>query len=572
MTLITALTGGGWPVAALRARLPLPVPTGNPLPFSPNALRPLRHPAFRRFWVANQVSNLGGLIQAVGAAWMMTGLTDSPGMIALVQASATLPVMIFALWAGALADNHDRRRIMLVAQGLMLAGAVGLTVAALAGWLTPWTLLAFTFLLGAGGALNNPSWQASVGDLVPRAELPEAVSLNAMGFNMMRSVGPALGGLIVATAGAATAFAVNALSYLPLLGALAAWRAPPRPPGPPPEPLGPAARAGLRYVAMSPHLIRLMARGLLFGLGSISALALLPVVARDMVQGGAFVYGVLLGCFGAGAIAGGLVNPRLRRWLGTEGVVRLAFLAFALALLLLSQARGLALAMPALLLAGASWVVALSLFNVAVQLSSPRWVVGRALAIYQMATFGGMAAGSWVWGATATGLGTPGALVAAAAVMAAGAAAGLVMAMPPIEGGDLDPLGRFRTPALALDLRGRSGPIVVMIDYRIAPDDIPAFLEVMTERRRIRRRDGARQWVLWRDLEHPDQWTESYHVPTWDDYIRHNMRRTKADAEVSDRLLRLHRGDGPPRVHRMIERHSATSHQDVPLKDTGDHI
>jgi hypothetical protein len=225
-----------------------------------------------------------------------------------------------------------------------------------------------------------------------------------------------------------------------------------------------------------------------------------------------------------------------------------------------------------MLLAGGSWVIALSLFNVSVQLSSPRWVVGRALAVYQMTTFGGMAAGSWVWGVTADAIGTEGAMIAAAAFMTLGAAAGLFLAIPALEGADLDPLGRFREPALALDLRGRSGPILVMIDYRIAPADIPAFLDAMTERRRIRRRDGARQWVLLRDLEHPDQWTESYHVATWDDYIRHNMRRTKADAEVSDRLNRLHRGDDPPLVHRMIERQSVTSHQDVPLKDTGDHI
>ncbi|HSF64772.1 MAG TPA: MFS transporter [Paracoccaceae bacterium] len=536
------------------------------------ALRPLRHPAFRRFWAANQVSNLGGLIQAVGAAWMMTSLTSSPSMIALVQASTTLPIMLFALSAGALADNHDRRRIMVVAQGLMLATSLALAVAALAGWLTPWTLLAFTFLIGTGTALNNPSWQASVGDLVPRAELPEAVSLNAMGFNLMRSVGPALGGLIVATAGAATAFVLNALSYLPLLAALALWKSPPRNSTVPPEAFGPAVAAGVRYVAMSPHLIRLMLRGMLFGTGAICLLALLPLVARDLVQGGAFVYGVLLGGFGMGAIGGGLLNPRLRRALGSEGVVRMAFLTFGLALVWLSQGRSLIWAAPAMLLAGGSWVTALSLFNVSVQLSSPRWVVGRALAVYQMTTFGGMAAGSWVWGATAGAIGTENALIAAAAFMTLGAAAGLFIAIPALDGADLDPLGRFREPALALDLRGRSGPILVMIDYRIAPEDIPAFLDTMTERRRIRRRDGARQWVLLRDLEHPDQWTESYHVATWDDYIRHNMRRTKADAEVSDRLNRLHRGEDPPRVHRMIERQSVTSHQDVPLKDTGDHI
>jgi hypothetical protein len=209
---------------------------------------------------------------------------------------------------------------------------------------------------------------------------------------------------------------------------------------------------------------------------------------------------------------------------------------------------------------------------VTVQLSSPRWVVGRALSMYQMATFGGLAIGSYIWGALADSIGTEGALIASALALFCGGAVGFAAVLPEFGKADLDPLDRFREPSLQLDLRGRSGPVMVMIDYLIDAADIPEFLALMTERRRIRRRDGARQWVLLRDLQYPDQWIESYHVATWDDYLRHNMRRTKADAEVSDSITALHRGSEPPRVHRMIERQSVVSHRDVPLKVSSDHI
>ena len=530
---------------------------------------PLRHKDFRNFWAASQVSNFGGLVQGVAAGWLMTSLTSDPGMIALVQASTSLPIMVFSLLAGAMADSMDRRKIMLAAQGSMLVASIALVVAGFAGALTPWSLLGFTFLIGAGTALNNPSWQASVGDLVPREEVPEAVSLNSMGFNMMRSVGPAVGGAIVASLGAPFAFAVNAVTYLPFIAVLAWWRPATPPSAIPREGFAIAVGAGLRYVALSPNLLRVLARAFLFGMGAVSALALLPLVARDLMEGGALTFGLMLGAFGMGAIGGGVLNPHLRRKLRGEGVVRLAFVAFGLAMLALGYSRSLWTGLPAMAVAGTAWVLALSLFNVTVQLSSPRWVVGRALALYQVATFGGMTLGSWAWGSLAGGMGLTQALTIAAGLLFLGAALGLRLPLPDFGAQDLRPSDRFHPPELALDLRGRSGPILVMIDYLIDPEDIPEFLTLMTERRRIRRRDGARQWALLRDLEHPQMWTESYHVATWDAYLRHNMRRTVADTETSDRLNRLHRGEAPPRVHRMIERQSVVSHSDFALKDHG---
>ena len=361
-------------------------------------LAPFRLPTFRALWLATLVSNLGTLIQMVGAGWLMTSLTTSHDLVALVQASNTLPIMTFSLVAGALADSYDRRRIMLTAQSFMLVASIGLAVFAYHGLLTPWLLLSFTFLIGCGMALHTPSWQASVGDIVPRQDLPSAVALNSMGFNLMRSIGPAIGGTIVAVAGAAMAFAVNAASYFALIFALWRWRPEKRTSPLPRESLGSAISAGVRYVAMSPNLMKVMFRGFLFGLGSVSILALLPLVVRNIIGGSAITYGLMLGAFGIGAIGGALTSARLRERFSNETIVRVAFLGLAVSTVVVATSSQAWLSHAILMLAGACWVLALSLLNVSVQLSTPRWVVGRALALYQTATFGGMASGSWIWG------------------------------------------------------------------------------------------------------------------------------------------------------------------------------
>ncbi|MBB6262002.1 MFS family permease [Paenochrobactrum gallinarii] len=542
------------------------------MPQRASPLAPFQHKTFRALWSATLVSNLGGLIQAVGAGWMMTTIATSQDMVALVQASTTLPVMVFSLAAGALADNYDRRRIMLTAQSLMLIVSLALAVFAYFNLLTPWLLLSFTFLIGCGGALHNPSWQASMGDIVPREDLPAAVALNSMSFNLMRSIGPAIGGFIVAAAGAAMAFIINAFSYITLLIALWQWQPPKSQNTLPRESFGRAIAAGLRYVSMSPNLLKVMFRGFLFGLSGIAILALLPIIARDLVSGNAITYGMMLGAFGFGAIGGAMLSARLREVMSNEWIVRLAFLMFAVSCICLGFSTKFWLSWLLLLPAGVSWVLALSLFNVTVQLSTPRWVVGRALALYQTATFGGMAAGSWIWGSIAESHGVALSLIIAGIVLIGGAILGLMFKLPEFDALNLDPLNRFNEPELKLDIRSRSGPIVIMIDYKIEQNDVTEFLSLMADRRRVRIRDGAQQWALLRDLEHPETWTESYHVPTWVEYVRHNQRRTQADAEIWVRLKALHRGENPPFVHRMIERQTVTPHDDMPLKPhTDDH-
>lgn len=517
------------------------------------AASPLSIPIFRAVWIASIASNFGGLIQSVGASWLMTSLAPSPQMIALVQASTTLPIMMLSLPAGAIADNLDRRRVMLSAQIFMLLVSAALSVSAWTGALTPWSLLAFTFLIGCGTALNGPAWQASVGDMVPRAALPGAVTLNSMGFNIARSVGPAVGGAIVAAAGAAAAFLANAVSYLGLIAVLARWRPVQTPRTLPPEPMGAAMAAGIRYVAMSPGLRIILSRALVFGIAASAVPALMPLVARDLIGGGALTYGLLLGGFGVGAIGGALASTRLRGRLESEHVVRAAIAVLSVGALIVAGSRALPLTIAGLLLAGAGWVLALSTFNVSVQMSTPRWVVARALALYQMAAFGGMAAGSWLFGLLAETDGVAMALACAAALQFAGLLLGFFVPLPSIVDLDLD-LRDWTAPEVELQLLPRSGPIVITIEYRIHDADVPQFLATMDERKRIRRRDGARHWTLLRDLMDADLWIERYHVATWLDYVRHNQRRTHADEENSRQILALHRGENLPVVRRRIER------------------
>ncbi|MDX3899838.1 MAG: MFS transporter [Sphingobium sp.] len=519
---------------------------------------PLSIPIFRAVWIASMASNFGGLIQSVGASWMMMSLSRSEQMVALVQASTTLPIMLLSLAAGAIADNYDRRLVMLGAQFFMLLVSAGLALAAWAGWLSPWALLGFTFLIGCGTALNGPAWQASVGEMVPRVALPNAVALNSMGFNIARSVGPAVGGVIVAAAGAAAAFLTNALSYVGLIAVLVRWRPEGSASPLPRERVDMAMRAGVRYVVMSPNIRVVLLRAMLFGLVASAVPALMPVVARDLMTGGALTYGLLLGAFGIGAVGGALASGRLRRALPTERIVRVSILVMALGSLGAGLSQWLLLAVPALMLAGAGWVLTLSTFNVTVQMAAPRWVVARALSLYQMAAFGGMAAGSWLFGTLAEDHGVEPALMIAAAGLTIVAALGLILPLPQTGGEDLELLGRWTEPETVVPVEGRSGPVVITIEYRIAPGSVVPFLSVMSERRRIRRRDGAHGWTLMRDLGDPQLWIERYHVSTWLDYVRHNQRRTHADLENSEAIQALHQGDKPPVVHRMIERQVAS--------------
>ena len=528
--------------------------TAPPDPAPPGAaLAPFRHGIFRSVWIATLASSFGGMIQGVGAAWMMVALGASAQMVTLVSASITLPIVVLALVAGALADAFDRRKLMLMAQLFMFVVSTMLALFAYLDLITPWLLLLFTFLIGCGAALNAPAWQASVGAMVPRQDIPSAVTLNSMGFNLARSVGPAIGGLIVAAASAAAAFLINALSYVGLIIVLARWHPTVEKRLLPRERLGSAIMSGVRYVAMSPDINSTLVRGFVTGVGASSVSALSPLIARDLIGGGPAIYGLLLGAFGVGAVAGAFWSHRLRLAFSNELIVRFALFGSATGILVCAFSTWLALTMAAMVLCGLGWVLIVSLLNATVQMSAPRWVVARALSLYQMATFGGMAGGAWLWGYVTEESGLSAAFLIAAGVQLGCVALGRWFRLPETEDMNLDLLG-FKEPATVVPVRGRTGPVVITIEYRIVPEDTFEFLGAMAERRVVRRRNGARRWSLLRDLADPELWIERYHSPTWTEYVRHNRRLTQDEAVVGERIRALHKGEGDPPVRRLIER------------------
>ncbi|WP_455478786.1 MFS transporter [Bartonella sp. B10] len=535
-------------------------------------LKLFHNSTFRNLWSATLVSNLGGLIQAIGVGWLMALISSSHSMVGFVQSATTLPLVILSLMAGALADNFNRRQIMLYAQIMTMIVSINLVILSYMEFLTPLILLFLAFLIGCGNAFYNPSWQATIGDIVSRENIPAAVNLNSVGFNLMRSIGPAIGGIVIAVFGITAAFLFNVISYIPLIVALFLWKPSYKHNILPRERLFGAVADGLRYVIMSPNLLNIMVRAFLFGIGAISILALLPVIVHKILGGSAILYGTLLGCFGLGAITAGFINAYVRHYFSSEMVISGAFIGFACSCFFLAISRSLIISHLVLFPAGLCWVLALSLFNTSVQLSTPRWVVARALALYQTASYGGMAIGSAIWGILADGYSPTIALSVCAVFLVFGALIGIKLKVHEIPQIDLDPLDHFREPELLLDLKARSGPIMIMIDYQIHENDLEEFLKVMTRRRHIRLRDGARQWVLLRDLEKPECWTEAYHMPTWVDYLRHNHRRTKADAEVNRHLQNLNYAPNGIRVHRMIERQTIPQINEMHLKSSSDHL
>ena len=516
------------------------------------ALAPFRTRVFVEIWLASVAANLGTLIHGVGAAWLMASLVPGPGMVALVQASAALPVMLLSVPAGALADVWDRRALMLVAQCLMVATAVLLTVLAYRGGVMPWLLLAFTFLLGCGSAIYAPAWQSSVGEQVPMAELPAAVALNSVGYNIARTVGPALGGVVVATGGPPLAFLINALSNSGLIMVLARWRRPRHPPPLPPESVAAAIGAGLRYAWLSPAIRTLLLRSFVFGALASAAWALMPLVARDLLGGGPLTFGFLLAAFGSGAIIAALASAWLRRRYGSDAIVTASSLAFGLATLSIAQVHSLAPSLLALPFAGAAWVLSFSTFNISTQTVAPRWVAGRTLAFYQTAAFGGLALGSWLWGVYAEHFGLASSLTAAGLLLCASLLVARRWPLHPVAAAhaSVPGAGEPGYPNLA----PHAGPVAISVEYRIAAADGAAFMRAAHALGRARRRHGAHGWTLLQDLDDPGLWVERFATATWQDYLRQAQRAVIADPAAQEAVLRLQQGGEAPRVRHRLAR------------------
>lgn len=518
------------------------------------AFEPLRERTFRRIWSASVLSNFGQLIQGVGAAWEMTRLTSSPSMVALVQTALMLPLMLVAVPAGAIADMFDRRKIALTGLTFATICALTLTTIAMFDLTTPWVLLCFSSLIGVGVALYGPAWQASVSEQVKAEQLPAAVGLASVSYNIARSFGPAIGGLIVLSAGATAAFAVNALMYLPLTVAFFLWRREQVPARLPPERLHRAIISGARYAIHSPPIRIVLIRAFTLGLAAASISALTPLVARNLLAGNASTFGLLLGANGVGAVVGALVVSEVRNRLRPENAVRLCAVVASLMIGVIALSTNIVLTATALSITGAAYMLNIALLNVGVQLSAPRWVTARAIAWFQASLTGGIAIGAWIWGMIASDWGVSNALIASGITLLFTPLIGLLLPMPPVSTADVEMVELANEPEVGLALTARSGPIVIEIDYRVNPEAARQFYDVMLKMQRTRLRNGAFDWSLSRDIAAPELWTERYHCPTWADYLRLRSRFTHADRELQTMADAFHTAGAGARVRRRLER------------------
>jgi MFS family permease len=517
---------------------------------TPSAWSPFRHLAFAVLWAATVVSNIGTWMYNAAAGWLMTALDPDPLMVSLVQVATALPMFLFALPAGALADILDRRRLLIVVQVAMVLVSALLGVLVLTGAVTPWVLLAFTFLAGAGAALVAPAWQAVVPQLVPRTDLQPAIALNSVGINISRAIGPALAGVVIAGLGMASPFFLNAASFIGVILALIWWR-PERATSRhlPAERFGNAMRNGLRHGRENPHLRATLVRAVGFFLFASAYWALLPLIARDQVSGGPQLYGVLLGAIGAGAVAGAFVLPRLKILLGPDRLVAVGVGGTALALVLFGVAREPLVALAASAIAGLSWIAVLSSLNVSAQVALPDWVRARGLAVFVTVFFGAMTAGSAIWGQTAAMLGLSPALLIAAA--------GAALAVPltwrwKLQTGaevDLTPSMHWPEPVVSREIAHDRGPVMITVEYRIDPKDREAFLAAISEFGHERRRDGAFAWGVFEDAAEEGRFIETFMVESWIEHLRQHERVTDADRVLQEAVHRFHAGGQPSVAH-----------------------
>lgn len=515
---------------------------------------PLRERSFATIWSSSVLSNFGHLILGVGAAWEMTRLAKSPEMVALVQSALMLPLMLVAVPAGAAADMFDRRKVAMAGLGFATICAATLTTLSVLGLTTPWVLLAFCSLIGGGVALYGPAWQASVREQVSAEHLPAAVALGSISYNVARSFGPALGGVVILLAGAKSAFAVNAVCYVPLFLAFLFWRRKPAPARLPPERMDRAIISGARYAIHSPAIRTVLARSMFYGFVGSAIAALTPIVARSTLHGGAGIYGLLLGVYGAGAVGGAMLTGRVRDRLKAEHAVSLFSVITGAMTIVIGFSHSLLLSCGAMALAGGAWMLLATMLNLGVQFSAPRWVTARALSLYQSALTGGSAVGAWIWGRQAAEHGVGEALAISGVVLLLSPLLGLLLPLPAVSATGTEELDIPHEPEVALAITLKSGPVVIEMDYEVDPAQARQFYGVMLKLQRARQRNGAFEWSLARDIADPALWTERYLCPTWGDYLRLRSRFTHSDAALQDEARRFLRPGYKLRVRRRLER------------------
>jgi MFS family permease len=479
--------------------------------------------------------------------------------VALTQTASSLPFFVLALPAGAIGDIVDRRKLILFTEVWMVGMATLLATLTIAGLMTPWLLLGFTFAISAGDAVETPTWRAILPELVPRRDLAAASALNGIEFNLARAVGPALAGALIAAAGIGAAFLVNALSFAGVIWVVARWKRPPRTRTVPVETIAGATIAALRYVRHSPGIRALTARSGIVMFFASAVLALLPTLAHR-ASDSPLGYGVLLGCFGAGAIAGALVMQRARARWSMDAVVSAAIAVLGVAIATTGLFRSLSAIGLLMWLAGAAWITFISLFSALIQNMAPDWVRARVLAVFMLVFQGGLAAGSALWGLVGERAGVQAALMWAGVSCIATAALSLVWRLPTASA-DVSPWNHWRMPVMVKDLEValEDGPVLVTVEYFVSPAQAAMFVRAMREYERVRRRDGASRWGIYRDTEVPDRFIETFLVDSWAEHLRQHARQTQADRTLEDRIHTLVRGE--PKVQHLIDaRRDSTAH------------
>ncbi|MGA6097365.1 MFS transporter [Stutzerimonas marianensis] len=512
----------------------------------------LRHPTFRWLWLASIASNVGTWMHEVGAGWLMTSLSASPLSVALVQVAGSAPMFFLALPAGALADIVDKRRYLLGVQLWMAAVAMTLALLTLSGLMSVTLLLLLTLGMGIGTALMMPAWSALTPELVGKDDLQSAISLSSLGINVARALGPAIAGVLVSLSGPWATFGLNALSFFAVIAVLASWRREPATVAFPAERLLGAIRAGWRYSRSSKPLQAVLVRAAAFFIGASAGISLLPLIVRGELQGSAADFGLLLGSVGIGAVVGAMLLPRIRGKLSADTLVAGASVIYALVLLALASLRTLHALIPVMMLSGAAWIAVLSSLQLAAQTSVPNWVRARALSVYILVFFGSMAAGGALWGLVASHSSIVIALLSAGTILLLGISLTLRFRLPVTDADDLAPSLHWPLPVLSDDHDQERGPVMVTIDYDIAPECVAAFRQAMLQVRGMRQRNGSYSWGLMQHSENPRRWQEFFFDESWLEHLRHHHRVTRAEQRIEAAARRYQTAGVAVRIRHLV--------------------
>jgi MFS family permease len=521
----------------------------------PGAWAPLQTALFRNLWIATIVSNVGTWMQDVGAGWLMTSLSSSPSIVALVEAADSFPLMLLALPAGALADIVDRRRLLIVIQFYLLIVTGTLGILTLLDMVTAGMLLGFVFILGVGSAVMLPAWSAIVPELVPHDEMPAAVALNSVAINAARAVGPAIAGVLVAAVGVWLVFVLNALSYVGILAVLLRWRREHHKSTLPAERFLTAIRVGMRFVMHTHALQVVLIRGGAFFVFASATWSLFPLIVRRELGRGPEIYGLLLTCIGIGAVAGAMLLPRVRARISRDALVAGSSALYALAALALAYVQNIGLLAVAMLATGVAWISILSALQVTAQMTLPEWVRARGLASFFVVFMAGMALGSILWGQVATGIGIPAALTIAALGMVAAIGLTWRFKLGQHQVLDFRPTLDWPAPVLAETPEPDSGPVMVTIEYRVQPAKRAEFVAAMQAVREMRRRNGAYFWELFHDSADTARFVECFMDESWLEHLRQHERASVSDREIRQRAKQfMVEGESTKSEHWLADR------------------